>query len=198
MTTTHRLTGPYDIERLESIASDPVTIAVSWSALEGFETPVREGLEAMAHAITHHTGSLGVALLEPGEGGNEFHVVARFSSGVELRDWEESDERRELLARLTPYVDAVNVAATHSPEAFFAALVGTSRARKHHRFVLDLLWFLPASFTVSWLLGPFEHGWWLGARVLAGSIAVSGVYAIFLGPVRSGWRAWRNRRAPLR
>jgi len=196
--TTIPLTGPYSTERLSEITDDPVTVAVARLAKEGQDEDLRGVLEEMAHAIQHTKGSLGVAMFEPGEDGGEYHLVARFKNGVTLRDWEESDTRTELLSKMEPFVEEVSVAATHSPDAFFSALVGTSSKPVHHRFGSDLLWVLPASFIVSILLSPYTGGLNIVIRVIIGSTAVALVYALTIGPVRRLFRRWHNRRSPLR
>jgi hypothetical protein len=173
-------------------------VAVARVARDGCEEQLREALEEMAHVVQHSKGSLGAALFEPGEDGGEYHLLARFRNAMTLRTWEESDERREILARMAPYVEEVNVAATHSPDAFFAALAGTSSRRAHHRWGLDLLWVLPASLVVSLLLSPYMGGLNIVLRVLIGSAGVSLVYALALGPVRGLIKRRRNRKAPLR
>ena len=196
--TTIPLTGPYDDERLAAIADDPVTIAVARRAKDGCDEALSSALENMAHVLRHTHGSLGVAIFEPGEDGGEYHLVARFRSGVDLRIWEESAERMALLAAMEPYVEEVSVAATHSPEAFFEAMEGTSRRHVAHRWGSDLLWVLPASLLVSTVVGPYEAGLNIVIRVLIGSVAVSLVYALGLGPVRQALSSWHNRRSPLR
>jgi antibiotic biosynthesis monooxygenase (ABM) superfamily enzyme len=192
------LTGPYSDAYLREITDDPVTVAVARVAKDGCEDELRTMLEEMAHVVQHAKGSLGAALFEPGEDGGEYHLVARFRNAVVLRTWEESDERLEILARMAPYVEEVNVAATHSPDAFFAAMAGTSSRSVHHRWGLDLLWVLPASLVVSVLLSPYTTGLNIVLRVLVGSAAVSLVYALALGPVRGLVKRRRNKKAPLR
>jgi antibiotic biosynthesis monooxygenase (ABM) superfamily enzyme len=197
-TNLPRLTGPYSTQQLKAITDDPVTITVEWTPVPGLEEQFRSALDALAHGCQGAEGSLGVALLEPGQNGGEYHLLARFSSATKLRNWEESQERRVLLEQLHPYVGEFTVAATHSPEAFFAAMVGTSSAPVHHRWILDVAWFLPASLLVSWLVSPYTGGLPLIVRVVIGSATVSLLYALTLGPVRKLIAHYQNRRAPLR
>jgi antibiotic biosynthesis monooxygenase (ABM) superfamily enzyme len=195
---TPRLIGPYDTQQLQAITKDPVTVTVAWVPFLGTEDAFLIVLDELSHAVRRATGSLGVALLEPGEGGGEYHLIARFASAQALRVWELSATRLEILGRLQPLAQEHMVATNHSPEAFFAALVGTSAKPVHHRWMMDIAWFLPASLLFSWFLSPYTHALPLLVRVVIGSVTVSLLYALTLGPLRRKITKRRNRLAPLR
>lgn len=197
MTRAPRLTGPYETHELAEL-SHPVTVAVAWEPIASFEEPFREALDDLAHAAQRSTGSLGVALLEPGAGGGEYHLIARFDSALSLRSWEESAERSAAMAELTPWVQDVNVATTHSPAAFFDALVGSRATPVARRWFIDVLWFTPCSLLTALTLGAVDTPWPLALRVFAGGLMVSGLYALVASPWRSHLEGRRNQERPLR
>jgi antibiotic biosynthesis monooxygenase (ABM) superfamily enzyme len=196
--TLPRLTGPYTTAELEAITEDPVTVAVAWVSTRGNEEAFLAELEALAHAAQHASGALGMALLEPGEEGGEYHVVVRFKNAGALRAWEDSATRREIVGRLTPYVADAKVATTHSPEAFFAGLMGTTSRPVHHQFLVDLLWVLPVAFVVSFFVSPYTNALPVWVRILIGSVVGSLLYTFTLGRIRRVAERFSKRRAPLR
>src|SRR5215468_545507 len=86
-------------------ASGPVTATVTRRVKPGHEEAYEQFLAGIGGAAKAFPGYLGEEVFRPavGEGG-EYRIVYRFDSPARLRDWLDSGERAEWLARAEPHV----------------------------------------------------------------------------------------------
>lgn len=83
----------------------PVTLSFTRKVKAGREAEYRAWVSGMQAASRQVKGFLGASTMAKGDGaGNEYVSVVRFDSFDHLREWEESELRRDWVARLPPDV----------------------------------------------------------------------------------------------
>jgi uncharacterized protein len=114
-------------------------------------------------------GYLGAGNLRPNHVGEPWHVVYRFASAAQLRDWEDSPERARLLALGDELVDATHVQRVSGLETWFELPGRTAPAPPRWKmFVVSLAATYVLQLACNLALG--ELGWVMPLRV--GAIAV--------------------------
>lgn len=73
----------------------------------------------MQELVAGFPGHLGSSLLRPGPGGNEYHLVYRFTDAAALEAWEQSPERREAVERVRALVEDERFARADGLDTFF-------------------------------------------------------------------------------
>jgi len=192
------LTGPYDTQELQVIGSEPITVTVSRLATDGHEQQLAAALEELAELAKQAPGNLGAAVFAPGSPIGPWQLIARFSDATTLRRWEESETRLAALDKIDHMVEDTAVAATSSPEAFFAAQAATRSSGQLRRIVTDTAWSLPASFLVVSLVAVPLGSSPLLLRLAITGLLASGISAFLIRPIRTHLARQRDRRAPLR
>jgi uncharacterized protein len=76
----------------------PVTVTLSRRVVPGREGDFQRWAAHLTDVASAFPGFLGAGLLLPGPAGGDWHVVYRFDSARHLDAWENSSERREILA----------------------------------------------------------------------------------------------------
>ena len=120
------ITDPLDFP-LESLslpdADPPVTIYVSRRVKPGCEVRFEIVLKEMTHVVERFPGYLGVTLFRPSpldKTVTEYRIVFKFSHLSELKTWETSPERLEILSELEPLmVSPENVQQVTGLETWF-------------------------------------------------------------------------------
>jgi uncharacterized protein len=99
---------------------EPVTVTVARRVAPGREAEFEDFSSALTRAATTFPGFLGAGMLRPGHVGEPWHVVFRFDSIANLRGWEVSPERAELLAAGEEFVHSTDVHRVTGLETWFA------------------------------------------------------------------------------
>ena len=86
----------------------------------GREAEFEDWSAALTRAAVTFPGFLGAGMLRPGHVGEPWHVVFRFDSVANLRGWEVSPERAELLAAGEELVHSTDVHRVTGLETWFA------------------------------------------------------------------------------
>jgi uncharacterized protein len=100
--------------------AEPVTVTVARRVAPGREVDFEAFSSALTRAATAYPGFLGAGMLRPGHVGEPWHVVFRFDSIANLRTWEVSPERAELLAAGEELVHSTDVHRVTGLETWFA------------------------------------------------------------------------------
>lgn len=81
----------------------PVTTTVTRRVKPGHEQAYEQVLEGFIAAASRFPGYVGVEVFRPDGAGGDYRTVYRFDSADHLRDWLDSDERADWLARAEPH-----------------------------------------------------------------------------------------------
>jgi uncharacterized protein len=99
---------------------EPVTVTIARRVAPGREAEFEAFSAALTRAAGTFPGFLGAGMLRPGHVGEPWHVVFRFDSVANLRGWEVSPERAELLAASQEFVHSTDVHRVTGLETWFA------------------------------------------------------------------------------
>ena len=99
---------------------EPVTVTVARRVAPGREAEFEDFSSALTRAASTFPGFLGAGMLRPGHVGEPWHVVFRFDSIENLRGWEISPERAELLAAGEEFVHSTDMHRVTGLETWFA------------------------------------------------------------------------------
>ena len=149
--------------------------------------------EELVTAARLAPGSLGAAVLHPGQGGGEYQLIVRFVNGMALRDWERSDVRRDLMERADHFVTAARLQRTVGIDEWFEA---AAHAKPHRpwwkRLFVDVAWVYPVSMTMSVAIAPRLVPLTLPLRVLVSATVITLFFQFVLSPVRNRARSLRS------
>jgi antibiotic biosynthesis monooxygenase (ABM) superfamily enzyme len=96
-----------------------VTVTIARRIAPGREADFATWSDRLTAAAARFPGYLGAGNLRPSHVGEPWHVVYRFASAAQLRDWEESPERARLLAAGETLVDTTHVQRVSGLETWF-------------------------------------------------------------------------------
>ena len=80
----------------------PVTLVVRHSVRHGLEREFEAWAADMSHAALSFPGHLGVNIIRPSGGGEDYTIVLHFDSETSLRGWLDSDVRKRLVEKIRP------------------------------------------------------------------------------------------------
>src|SRR5690349_20261694 len=123
---------------------------------------VRPGSEGVYEAWTREVvpvaqtfpGHQGVVVIRPADGSRTYTVVLHFDTRAHLRDWLDSETRRELLARIEPALLYPGEVEIRPGLDFWLPPPGQRRARPARQFLVALSVIFPLSVLVPLLLRP--------------------------------------------
>lgn len=192
-TAAFALTGPFDTGSMPRVAAAPVTVTVSRRVRAGHEADFDRWARTLIERANDFTGSLGAALLHPGQPGGEYHIVMRFVDGLSLRAWEKSTQRAELLAEAAPFVESSRVQRTVGVEDWFDLASRAEPKRVWWKQVLvDVAWVFPVAVTMSAFVAPFLARLPLPIATLVSAATITAIMRRGVGPLRSRLRARRR------
>jgi uncharacterized protein len=158
-----------------------------------------EVVSRLADAMQTWPGSLGVGVLRSSRDQDApIQVVGRFSGAFELRRWESSERRSELLGELEPLVERADVAVAANVDGWFQAASVPSERSTIKQVLADAAWIYPIALTVSLLAGPLLARFDIVTRVVLSVLLIGTLSTVVLVPIRRAVRRARDRRAPLR
>jgi uncharacterized protein len=187
------LSGPFDTGTLPRIAADPVTVTVARRVTPGFEAQFLAWADELIAAVDAAPGSLGAAVFHPGAEGGEYQIVVRFVDGLQLRQWERSPVREELMARADGFVTSTRMQRTVGVEEWFEAASHAATKRSWwHTVLVDVAWVYPVSLSMALFVAPLLVDWALIARVAFGATLVTLSMTFGMVPIRRRLRARRR------
>lgn len=173
----------------------PVTMAVTRRVRDGLEPAFEEWVRGISDAAQAFPGHIGVGVLRPPAGSQEYVVIFRFDSEANYRLWHRSSERKRWLERVRPLIEGKPVETFTPGLEFWFTPSGAMTLRNPPRWkmvLVTLAGLLPLSFALNLGLAP-----WL--RTLLPPVAVVVVNALILVPTMTylvmpaltGWlKAW--------
>lgn len=136
--------------------SGPLTVVVTWRIRQGCESEFEAWRREISAAALRFPGHMGINVILPGTTRGEYVVVFRFDSYLHLRDWQESDIRRELLKKAESFRESEPSYHLESGLEYWFAPPGIPASPPRWKMALvTVLAVWPVSMLVSWLLKPF-------------------------------------------
>ena len=137
---------------------EPVTVTVARRIAPGREADFEAFSRHALAAAAEWPGFLGGGMLRPPPGGDEYHIVYRFSDAGTQRAWEESDRRAAIMAEGDELMETVGVWRVQGLHDWFS-LPGRSRpgAPKWKLAVVAFVAVVPMSLAMTlWIVPALE------------------------------------------
>jgi len=141
-----------------------------------------------------YPGHLGVQVIRPPPGGNDYAIIVRFASWTDARRWATSDDRRQLLAEIADDLEREDRTHFHPGVAFWFT-PGGKRAPGWKQWLIttSVIWPLtmvvPPLFDPLFAAVPALGAWGVSHGVLAATIVALVVFIVMPNVERavSGW-----------
>jgi uncharacterized protein len=135
--------------------SGPLTVIVTWRIRQGCEPEFEAWRREISAAALSFPGHMGIDVIPPGANRGEYVVVFRFDTYQHLRDWQESDTRRDLLKKAEPFKESEPSYHMESGLEYWFAPPGIPASPPRWKMALvTVLGVWPVSTLVSRLLNP--------------------------------------------
>lgn len=144
-----------DTDAMEGKEAGPLTVVVTWRVRQGCEREFEEWRREISAAALEFPGHLGINVILPSNTRREYVVIFRFDTYEHLRNWQESEVRRELLKKAEAFREKEPSYRLESGLEYWFAPAGVpaSPPRWKMAFVTVLgVW--PVSMLVPRLLNP--------------------------------------------
>jgi antibiotic biosynthesis monooxygenase (ABM) superfamily enzyme len=156
------------------VPDEPVTVTVARQVAPGREADFAAWAERLTAAAARFPGSLGAGNLRPRHVGEPWHVVYRFASAAQLRDWEESAERGRLLTDGEELVCATDVQRVTGLETWFELPGRTAPAPpKWKMFAVSLIGIYLLQLVLNLALEPVHLAVALRVFVIAAAVTAA-------------------------
>jgi uncharacterized protein len=160
---------------------EPVTVTIARRVAPGREAEFEAFSAALTRAAGAFPGFLGAGMLRPGHVGEPWHVVFRFDSIANLRGWEVSPERAELLAVGEELVHSTDEHRVTGLETWFALPSRTAPAPPRWKmFAVSVVGIYVLQLVFNVVLQPL--GLPVAVRVALVAVAVTAVMTWLVMP----------------
>jgi antibiotic biosynthesis monooxygenase (ABM) superfamily enzyme len=150
----------------------PVTVTIARRVAPGREADFATWSARLTAAASRFPGYLGAGNLRPSHVGEPWHVVYRFASAEQLRDWERSAERARLLAAGDELVSSTDTHRVSGLETWFELPGRTAPAPPRWKmFLVSLGGIYALQLLLNQVLEPVQLP--MALRVLLIAVAVT-------------------------
>jgi antibiotic biosynthesis monooxygenase (ABM) superfamily enzyme len=151
----------------------PLTVVVTWRVRRGCEGEFEAWRREIAAAALAFPGHMGLDVIRPGTTPGEYVVIFRFDTYLNLRAWQESDIRRELLKKAEPFREREPSYRLESGlEYWFAPPSVPASPPRWKMALVTVVGVWPASMLVPRLLHPFTDDLALPLRALLTAVGI--------------------------
>lgn len=152
----------------------PLTVVVTWRVRKGREKEFEAWRHEIADAALKFPGHMGVNVILPSGAEREYVVIFRFDTYENLRAWQESNIRRQLLKKAEPFRESEPSYRLESGLEYWFAPPGPASPPRWKMALVTVLGVWPASMLMPWLLNPLIIGLplFLQALLVAGGIVI--------------------------
>jgi antibiotic biosynthesis monooxygenase (ABM) superfamily enzyme len=170
------------------VASEPVTVTVARRVEPGLEAQFETWASGILRAAADFDGFLGAGVLRPGQVGEDWHIVFRFSDPERLERWERSETRAQWLQRGERLMDLVGVHRTTGLETWFSLPGRTAPAPARWKMALvTVTAIVPLVVAMNLLVLPHLAAWPLLARTLVFSGVLTTLMTWVVMPRMTRW-----------
>jgi uncharacterized protein len=169
---------------MDPLREQPVTVMIERYVTRGREFEFQAWNEKLEHILSEYPGCLGTGLLHPNVAGQPWHLVYRFATAQQLRDWEESGVRAALMEQARPFVESTTVHRVTGLETWFS-LPGhlVEPPPRWKMFIVSSAVFYILSLTLNSLYGSVIRNWSTPLRVLFVSYPVTAIATWLVMPL---------------
>ena len=147
--------------------SGPVTISVARQIVPGREKDYEDWLKAVTADAMKYPGHMGVNVIRPTRGSQEYVTIFRYDNYEHSKAWEESDVRAEWLEKLHDIVEGEDEIRKGTGLEFWFSLpeLPVAHPSPHKMAVVLLFVVYSLVMTVNLVLSTFASEWPTAARV---------------------------------
>lgn len=139
--------------------TNAVTVCISVKAKRGHEKEFEEWLEDVGRAASQFTGHQGLTVLRPaGNASEEYVYIFRFDTYAHLKEWEDSEVRRQWVAQLQNLTEGKAKKQVLTGLEYWFSLPGAVTMAPPPRYkmmIITILAIYPLSTFLPPLLSPF-------------------------------------------
>ncbi len=145
----------------------PVTISVARHIVPGREADYEAWLKGITAKALEYPGHMGVNVLRPTRGSNEYVTIFRFDTYAHSKAWEESDTRKDWLARLHGIVEGEDEVRKGTGLEFWFSLPELPAAHPSpHKMALVLVVVVfTLVMAINLALAPVASDWPVALRI---------------------------------
>ena len=175
-------------------SSEPLTVVVSRRVRKGKENAFEQLSSQMTERAAHFPGSLGAAMFRPASPDDpEYRIVFKFRDRESLTDWEESEERGELLEQIESLLVQPSEREITSGIVTWFTLPGQNPVQPPPKWKMTIVSWLalyPAVTLVFVIFGDLLAQVPLLLRTMIVTIVVMGLMSYVLMPRMTKWFAF--------
>ena len=173
---------------------DPVTLVVRRRVRPGQQEAFESLVSGISATLAGWPGHLGTGVVRPVPGQSEYTLVVRFSDATHAASWEDSAQRADWLAQVTPLLDGETTLEQQPGLEFWFTPPGSpslAQPRRWKMLVVTLLALYPTSLLLTLLIGPALAHLPLALRALVQAALVVSLMTYLIMPVATrGFRRW--------
>ncbi len=145
----------------------PVTISVARHIVPGREADYEAWLKGITARALEYPGHMGVNVLRPTPGSNEYVTIFRFDSYEHSKAWEESEVRKDWLSRLTGIVEGEDEVRKGTGLEFWFSLpeLPAAHPSPHKMALVLVIVVFTLVMAINAALSPFAGQWPAALRV---------------------------------
>jgi uncharacterized protein len=153
---------------MSSNTEGPITVVVRHRIRRGKEPEFEEWLRGLSKEALRYPGHLGFSIVRPSDARNpEYTVLFRFDNLEHLEEWENSQVRREWIARLAPLAARSYRRERHTGlEVWFTPPVGSLQPERYKLVLVTLLSLYPLVLGAQAFVAPLMGNWPIALRTL--------------------------------
>ena len=150
--------GPQEVTADES---GPVTISVARHVVRGREADYEQWLKGITADALRFPGHMGVNVLRPTRGSNEYISIFRFDTYEHSRAWEESGVRADWLSRLEGIVEGEDTVRRGTGLEFWFSLpeLPAAHPSPHKMAIVLVVVVFTLLLVINALLAPLTGDW---------------------------------------
>lgn len=174
-----------------------VTLVITHRVSEANRSKYEEWLKAIMPQAATFAGHLGVNVIRPAHSGEPYTILVRFETVENLNQWNNSEERKRLIAEINPLLLQSDLTEIR-PGAEFWFTPPNSAVRPPPRwkqYLLTLLVIYPSTNLVPWVWGhilPQLKGT-LGGHLLNDATVVALVVFLWMPAITRLFHRWLTR-----
>ena len=180
---------------MSAVQNGAVTVMVSRRVKPGHVQAFEAGFDEVVAAAGRFPGHLGGHVVRPeqdgGQDSNLYHVVFAFRSAAELAAWQNSPERREVLARLAPFVESQSTMRPVSGLEMWFTPPSPSAPPRWKVATVTWLGIFPTVLVLTLLLGDLLAPVPLVPRVMIMTVLITAIMTWVVAPRLTTWlKGW--------
>lgn len=154
--------------------SRSAAFVITHTVKAGSERRYEEWTKEVLGAVSSHPGYLGREVFLPPRGSRKYTVIVRFDSEEHLRDWADSDTRREFIRRADDLLEKGDRNEIRTGVDFWFTQEGVRPPKAWKQFLLTASAVYPLSLVIPRLLSPlFDAAPPLGHPLVASLLVAS-------------------------